>query len=55
MTTFMLSQIIAAISFCSDLIAFYLPKRVYVLRTLALSTFLLSVHFLLLASTALRP
>lgn len=48
MTAFMLSQIIAAISFCSDLIAFYLPKRVYVLRTLALSTFLLSVHFLLL-------
>jgi len=48
MTFFMLSQLIAAISFCSDLIAFYLPKRVYVLRTLALSTFLLSVHFLLL-------
>lgn len=48
MTAFMLSQIIAAISFCSDLIAFYLPKRVYVLRTLALSTFMLSLHFLLL-------
>lgn len=48
MTAFMLSQIIASISFCSDLVAFYLPKRVYVLRTLAFSTFLLSLHFLLL-------
>lgn len=48
MTAFMLSQIIAFISFCSDLIAFYLPKRVYVLRTLAFSTLLLSGHFYLL-------
>ncbi|ANG90912.1 hypothetical protein A8A57_00300 [Lelliottia amnigena] len=36
----MLSQIVAAISFCSDPNTFYLPKRVFVLQTLAMSWFL---------------
>lgn len=40
MTAFMHSQIIAAVSFYSDPNTFYLPKRVYVQRTLALSWFL---------------
>ena len=48
MTAFLLSQIIAAKVFCSDLIAFYLIISVYVLHTLAFSTFILSHHFVLL-------
>ncbi|ARJ41906.1 hypothetical protein B1H58_07620 [Pantoea alhagi] len=48
MSVFMLSQLIAGGSFVCDLVAFFLPGRVAVLRLLALSTALLAAHFALL-------
>lgn len=52
MTAFILSQIIAGGSFICDLVAFFLPRRVAVLRLLALSTCMLSIHFALLGQNS---
>jgi len=55
MTPFLLSQLLASISFILDLSAFHFARRTTTLKLLALSTLLLAVHFWLLghASAAL--
>ncbi len=48
MSPFLLSQILAGLALCSDIVSFQLKKRAHILLCFIISCLLLSIHFICL-------